>query len=76
MVNPILYSISEVNIGEYIDDHEPKFQFRMRSEISVLVCSYEVLRSEVDNLSSISWNYMVLDEGHAIRNASTKLSQV
>jgi len=41
----------------------------------VVVTSYENLRNDIDVLTSWSWNYCVLDEGHAIRNAKSKLTQ-
>ena len=37
-----------------------------------IVTSYEVVRSDLDLFMSYHWNYLVLDEGHAIRNAKTK----
>ena len=33
-----------------------------------MVISYDTLRREIDTLAAIRWNYVVLDEGHAIRN--------
>ena len=41
----------------------------------VVVMSYEVLRKDVEVLAAQAWNYMVLDEGHVIKNAKTKLAQ-
>ena len=41
----------------------------------VVVMSYEALRADVDWVSSINWLYCVLDEGHAIRNPSSKIAQ-
>ena len=37
-----------------------------------IVTSYEVVRSDLDLFKMCHWNYLVLDEGHAIRNARTK----
>lgn len=45
------------------------------SGIETVVTSYETLRSSTKELSSIPWLYLVLDEGHAIRNPKTKLSE-
>ncbi|TPX54865.1 hypothetical protein SeMB42_g00138 [Synchytrium endobioticum] len=50
---------------------------KLRGQIKhydVCITSYEVIRNDIDDLSSISWNYCVLDEGHVIRNARTKLT--
>lgn len=42
---------------------------------SVVVISYETLRSDIATLKNIQWMYIILDEGHAIRNPTSKLSQ-
>lgn len=42
---------------------------------SLVVLSYESLRSDIEWLSGIKWAYCVLDEGHAIRNPSSKIAQ-
>jgi len=41
----------------------------------VVVTSYETVRSEAAFLSSVAWNYVVLDEGHIIKNPNTKLTK-
>ena len=40
----------------------------------VVITSYEVVRSDIAELSKVDWLYCVLDEGHIIKNAKTKLS--
>ncbi len=37
-----------------------------------VITSYEITRSDVDLFKMCHWNYLVLDEGHAIRNSKTK----
>lgn len=41
----------------------------------VVVTSYEVVRNDVASLQGISWQYCILDEGHIIKNAKTKLTK-
>ncbi|CAD7702492.1 unnamed protein product [Ostreobium quekettii] len=41
---------------------------------NVLIMSYEALRADVQWVSSIRWNYCVLDEGHLIKNPNTKVA--
>ena len=41
----------------------------------LLISSYEVVRNDIDVLKSVKLAYVVLDEGHVIRNAKSKLSQ-
>lgn len=41
----------------------------------VIITSYDVVRTDIGDLSKIKWNYCVLDEGHVIKNPKSKLSQ-
>ncbi|KAG6814294.1 hypothetical protein H0H92_013419 [Tricholoma furcatifolium] len=41
----------------------------------VVITSYEVVRNDISNLEGIQWLYCVLDEGHVIKNAKTKLTK-
>ena len=38
----------------------------------VVVSSYEIVRNDVAFFSEFHWNYLILDEGHSIRNAKAK----
>ncbi|PSS03879.1 hypothetical protein BD289DRAFT_478358 [Coniella lustricola] len=40
----------------------------------VVITSYDVCRNDADVLSKYNWNYVVLDEGHLIKNAKAKIS--
>jgi TATA-binding protein-associated factor len=42
---------------------------------NVVIISYESLRSDAEWASGISWDYIVLDEGHVIRSTKSKLAQ-
>lgn len=44
------------------------------STTDVVITSYETVRADIDLLSQVDWLYCVLDEGHIIKNAKTKLS--
>ncbi|ESK94301.1 tbp associated factor [Moniliophthora roreri MCA 2997] len=41
----------------------------------VVITSYEVVRNDINNLEGIRWLYCILDEGHIIKNAKTKLTK-
>lgn len=41
----------------------------------VVITSYDVVRNDIASLSNISWHYCILDEGHIIKNARTKLTK-
>lgn len=40
----------------------------------VMVASYETVRTLQESFKKIQWNYIVLDEGHVIKNPKTKLA--
>jgi len=42
---------------------------------NLVVCSYDTARAEVELLGAIDWGYLILDEGHAIRNPTAKVTQ-
>lgn len=41
----------------------------------VVITSYEVVRNDISNLDHMDWLYCILDEGHVIKNAKTKLTK-
>jgi TATA-binding protein-associated factor len=40
----------------------------------VIVVSYPQLRAVIKSLGKVKWHYLILDEGHIIRNAKSKLA--
>eukprot|EP00889_Picochlorum_renovo_P000495 jgi/Picre1/27525/NNA_000492.t1 len=53
---------------------ERQAAYKEISDASVVVISYETLRSDIKTLSTKQWMYIILDEGHAIRNPTSKLA--
>lgn len=43
--------------------------------MDVVITSYEVVRNDIGSLEDINWLYCILDEGHIIKNAKTKLTK-
>ena len=41
----------------------------------IVITSYEVVRNDIANLEGLKWLYCILDEGHIIKNAKTKLTK-
>ncbi|KIJ63251.1 hypothetical protein HYDPIDRAFT_113216 [Hydnomerulius pinastri MD-312] len=41
----------------------------------IVITSYEVVRNDISSLEDINWLYCILDEGHIIKNAKTKLTK-
>ncbi|PCH38434.1 SNF2 chromatin remodeling protein [Wolfiporia cocos MD-104 SS10] len=44
-------------------------------KFDVVITSYEVVRNDIANLQDLNWHYCILDEGHIIKNAKTKLTK-
>lgn len=42
---------------------------------NLMITSYDVIRKDLSFFSEKSWNYVVLDEGHVIKNSNTKVSR-
>ncbi|KAK5110084.1 TATA-binding protein-associated factor mot1 [Meristemomyces frigidus] len=50
---------------------------RVRSQLTtadVVITSYDISRNDVEILMPINWNYLVLDEGHLIKNPKAKVT--
>lgn len=45
-----------------------------RKELDVVISSYEKIRGAIAQLSSVEIFYLVLDEGHRIKNAKSKVT--
>jgi superfamily II DNA or RNA helicase len=45
------------------------------SDNDIVLCSYAILRSDIDILSGITWDYLFLDEAQAIKNPNTLTSK-
>lgn len=48
----------------------------LTQEFDVLITSYEICQSEKSTLKKLSWEYIVIDEAHRIKNVNSILSQV
>lgn len=46
-----------------------------RNEMDMIITSYEKVRSDIERLSQLKYFYIVLDEGHRIKNAKSKTTQ-
>ncbi|ODV79811.1 transcriptional accessory protein [Suhomyces tanzawaensis NRRL Y-17324] len=56
----------------------PSVRAPLRAQIpqaDVVVTSYDVARNDVDHVTLHDYNYCVLDEGHIIKNAASKLTK-
>ncbi|SCU91827.1 LAMI_0E07470g1_1 [Lachancea mirantina] len=56
----------------------PSMRFPLRHKLDtadIVVTSYDVARNDIDVITKYDFNYCVLDEGHIIKNAQSKLSK-
>ncbi|KAI7889175.1 uncharacterized protein EV154DRAFT_515638 [Mucor mucedo] len=56
----------------------PAERKRLRASLrkhDVIIMSYDIIRNDIEELSSITWNYCILDEGHIIKNGKTKITK-
>ena len=63
-LNPILFAQSDRK--ETINNLKPN---------DLIICSYGVLQREIEDLGSVNWSTVVLDEAQAIKNMATNRSQ-
>ena len=54
---------------------ERKLLRDMLGKTDIVITSYDVCRNDTDVLEAHSWNYIVLDEGHLIKNPKAKITQ-
>ncbi|XP_057544192.1 TATA-binding protein-associated factor BTAF1 [Amaranthus tricolor] len=60
---------------QYVGSAEERIAIRSYfNKHNVIITSYDVVRKDVDFLGQLRWNYCVLDEGHIIKNARSKIT--
>ena len=55
----------------------PTDRLRLRDQLDktdVVITSYDICRNDSDILTPLNWNYLVLDEGHLIKNPRAKVT--
>lgn len=51
---------------------------RLRASLhkyDVVIMSYVISCNDIEELSSLTWNYCILDEGHIIKNGKAKITK-
>lgn len=80
MIMDIKYLLlSEFSGNYYLKDFSYDLYLRERivqQKFNVLLTTYEYLMNKHDRpkLSKVHWHYIIIDEGHRIKNASCKLN--
>lgn len=60
----------------YVGSPALRGQYRDQlDKVDIVITSYDICRNDNDLLKPFNWNYVVLDEGHLIKNAKSKTSQ-
>ncbi|KAL3419591.1 SNF2 family domain-containing protein [Phlyctema vagabunda] len=55
----------------------PAERQRLRDQLGksdIIITSYDICRNDADVLTPLNWNYLVLDEGHLIKNPRAKVT--
>ena len=55
----------------------PADRQRLRDQLDktdIVITSYDICRNDADILAPLNWNYLVLDEGHLIKNPRAKIT--
>eukprot|EP01088_Endostelium_zonatum_P006947 TRINITY_DN1909_c0_g1_i1.p1 TRINITY_DN1909_c0_g1~~TRINITY_DN1909_c0_g1_i1.p1 ORF type:complete len:942 (-),score=280.99 TRINITY_DN1909_c0_g1_i1:21-2822(-) len=63
---PLLYTGKPALRKEYRDNIR---------RYNAVIMSYDILRNDIEELETITFNYCVLDEGHIIKNGKTRITQ-
>ncbi|XP_060522113.1 TATA-binding protein-associated factor 172 [Cylas formicarius] len=57
--------------GSPVEREKLRHQFK---RYNLVVASYDIVRKDNNFFSNVKWNYVVLDEGHVIKNGKTRTS--
>nr|KAJ3419461.1 TATA-binding protein-associated factor mot1 [Polyrhizophydium stewartii] len=60
----------------YVGDKQERTRHRKKlASFDIIISSYESVRSDIEDLGAMRFNYLVLDEGHVIKNPNSKLTK-
>ncbi|XP_030934313.1 TATA-binding protein-associated factor BTAF1 isoform X1 [Quercus lobata] len=66
---------SVVSTLQYVGSVQERISLRGHfNKHNVVITSYDVVRRDIDYLGHLLWNYCILDEGHIIKNAKSKIT--
>ena len=67
--------VSVISSLQYVGSAQDRMVLRDHfCKHNVIVTSYDVVRKDIDYLGQLLWNYCILDEGHIIKNAKSKVT--
>ena len=66
---------SVITTLQYVGSSQERVTLRSQfPKYNVIVTSYDVIRKDIDHMRQLLWNYCILDEGHIIKNAKSKIT--
>ncbi|CAL1356659.1 unnamed protein product [Linum trigynum] len=67
--------ISLISTLQYAGSAQERMSLReLFDKHNVVITSYDVIRKDIEYLGQFLWNYCILDEGHIIKNAKSKIT--
>eukprot|EP01018_Ginkgo_biloba_P007683 Gb_19667 [translate_table: standard] len=64
-----------LNSLQYVGSPQERSLLRNQfGKYNTIITSYDVIRKDIDFLGQLVWNYCILDEGHIIKNAKSKIT--
>ncbi|KAF2288111.1 hypothetical protein GH714_004452 [Hevea brasiliensis] len=67
--------VSVISTLQYTGSAQERTSLREQfDKHNVIITSYDVIRKDIDVLGQFLWNYCILDEGHIIKNAKSKIT--
>ncbi|KAL1362643.1 hypothetical protein HN51_010870 [Arachis hypogaea] len=67
--------VSVISCLQYVGSAQDRMILRDHfCKHNVIITSYDVVRKDIDYLGQLLWNYCILDEGHIIKNAKSKVT--
>lgn len=67
--------VSIISTLQYVGSAQDRACLREQfNKHNVVITSYDVVRKDSDYLGKLLWNYCILDEGHIIKNAKSKIT--
>jgi len=67
--------VSSDHLQPFLYMGPPTARQGLRARLSchnLVITSYDIVRNDIEYLGGVQWNYLVLDEGHVIKNTRTK----
>ncbi|TQD70014.1 hypothetical protein C1H46_044453 [Malus baccata] len=67
--------LSVISTLQYVGSAQERIALREHfGKHNAIITSYDVVRKDIDYLGKLIWNYCILDEGHVIKNAKSKVT--